>query len=1264
MLKAPFKFEFLGCFCIRQGRRKIDRFRTYKTGVLLAFLAYYGKRPHPREELIEMLWTECDPALGRNSLSQSLSSLRRQLEPPGVASGEVLQADRYKIRLNPATYQTDVEDFEDTCRTFQSAEREAERDVAFSNLLKLYGGEFLPGFYEDWNLRERERLQLLFLKNLSARIGQLEKQGDLPTAIEYARRAAGIDPLDEEIHLHLMNLYVADDKPTQALRQYEKLSEILKQELDIIPSETAQSLAESLKIRKTESANRPSKPASGRSGKDKFSKLSSLTSGILTIFAVEPRTAGDESAELIELISRFQGEFVYDNPDVLLAVFKNASDAFDCGIRIQRTFDEKFLAGDPKLLPKIALTLGDIKKTERAAPDKQFRPLLKRVLPFLNSANPGQFLCSETVAGLLLNNLEPNVKLQELGSYRLSKEKKTERIYQADYAGRPLRKFPALKAGTGIENTLPLQLSRFFGREAETEIISEYLKPANKEVRLVTITGPGGTGKTRFSLEIARSLLNDYQNAVWFVPLASIKEPRYIPNTILEAMRLETPVSIDSLDYLISNLSRGKSLLILDNFEQFLSETSSASSSESKQIVITLLERVPDLHCLITSRRRLGLFGEKEFFLEPLPVPSEREPVERINLCESVRMFLDRSQSVRPSFQLTKNNADAVAELCRRLEGIPLALELAAAQIPVLTPLQILKKLSRRLDFLTDRRHQSESRHQQLRATVDWSFQMLSGEVQDFFAKLSIFRDGGDLTDVEAVCDAPLALDHLALLQDFSFLRIEENPFSGNLRFQILETLREYGEEKLSFAEGERLRERHVQNYLNLAETARPSLKGKDQARWLQRFEQDHQNFLGALDWCLANKKIETGLRLLCALRRFWEIRGYVSLGREKLNEFWNLPETKSIPSGIRIAALLNAGKLALTASDYPSARKFLEQCDQLSRHHEDILSQAEATAHLSRAMFYLGDYSQAATLCKKSKKLCRDINHDQGGAVSLNTLGMIAGEQDDFSGAIKYFKKSLKLYRGLGNQRGIANLLNNLGVIYRRQGEYRKSKAAFAESLEIRRELKDRRYIAGSLNNLSLLAENEQDYEKARQLQEESLTLRREIGDEYGEALSLEILGIITRQQGDTEEAQKLFEESLEIHRRLENKLGIAETLSSLGDLLSAKKSFADARRYLTESFELMAELNNKTGLAEVLKSCSRLALLKEQYDNSTKLFFAAETLQKNIGVLASPSEQKKNKSQISQLQTALRKKDFEQAKKQGVSMSPDQASALISKI
>ncbi len=1205
---------------------------------------------------MEMLWPECDPVLGRNSLSQSLSSLRHQLEPPGVSVGEVLRADRYIVQLIPDAISTDVSRFEAIRRDFHDATTEPERSVAFAALDRLYRGEFMPGYYEDWNLRERDRIQRMFFDALVSRIEQLESQDDLASAIACGHRSVEIDPLNEQAHLRLIRLHAANGDNARALRQYGVLHKSLADELGVAPSAEAGELARKLQagIATKIKTSEPQQPKPERSKPDDRPLPLSGIWAVLVI-DVEP----DSADSLNKLVARHGGEKIKKVTSFVTVLFGRASDALDCAIGFQVAADKKPNAAR-RAAPRMALHVGELGKGETS--QTGVRVITEHAEALINSGHAGQLLCSEAIATMLLNSPDPNARFQDLGSYRLKGDERSERVYQADHERRAGREFPPLNAEAGHESSLPRHLSRFFGRESEIAALRNLLDPSNTDSRLVTITGPGGTGKTRLSVETARSLESNYRNAVWFVPLAAIKEPDHLPGAILEAMQMQPGVTADPLKHLITILSRETPLLVLDNFEHWLSDTSPQQSDKSRELVRTMLEHVPTLHCLVTSRRRLGLIGETEFYLQPLPTPEEQQSLEDMSVCESVQLFVDRSQSVRPSFQITNSNSEIVADICRRLEGIPLALELAAAKSQVLTQSQILEGLSHRLDFLSDRRRQTEARHQKLRVTIDWSFQMLAPEARDFFASLSVFRGGANLADIEAICDEPLALDYLALLQDFSFLTIEENSLAGDMRFRLLEMLREYGEDKLPTTKRTDMEARHARHYAQVAELAHEMLKTSAQSEWLQRMEQDHQNFLIAIDRASETGELETAIRVASALGQFWETRGHVRLGRSKFEPLWQKTRESKLPAKIGASALTALGGLAVTASDFATGREYHEQSLALYRELNDLRGQAQALSDLGRAAFEQGDYAAARPFTSEGLDLWRELGDEYGAAGSLNTLGLVACEQGDYTTAVACYHESLDLRRAIGDRRGVATQLNNLGVVYRRQGDYAGAKSAFSEAVEMQRELGNRRSVSGGLSNLGLVAEHELDYESARALQEESLTIRREIGDEWGIARSLTILGIVSRHEGDATKALGFLEESLAICRRVGNRLGISQGLCQIGDLLAAGADPESARPFLTESISIMQELNNKQGMTDLLQAYSRFALALGNAPASAQLFYVASELRKSIGAKLPPFEQSELADQLTQLKVVLTAAELSWAKE--AQLSTDQAFQLASSL
>jgi predicted ATPase len=355
--------------------------------------------------------------------------------------------------------------------------------------------------------------------------------------------------------------------------------------------------------------------------------------------------------------------------------------------------------------------------------------------------------------------------------------------------------------------------------------------------RLVTLTGSGGSGKTRLAVEVARGLVEEFQGAVWFVSLADLSDARLIVESVRDALRLPRSPSMDPLEQVVAALGRQPALLLLDNFEHLL--------IHGAALVRDLLERVETLTVLVTSRQRLDLAGERELVVLPLPIPRAADSVEELIRCESVQIFTDRAQAVRSEFEVTSANARAVAELCRRLEGIPLAVELAAARAQVLTPAQMLAQIADRFDLLVSRERDVPTRHRTLRAALDWSYQLLSPELQRLFARLSVFRGGWTAEATEAVCEEPKALDYLEVLRECSLVVAEEQ--TQEMRFHMLETLREYAREQLSPEERVVLEQRHAAHFLALAEQAMPELLGPKQGIWLARLEQEHDNLRSAL---------------------------------------------------------------------------------------------------------------------------------------------------------------------------------------------------------------------------------------------------------------------------------------------------------------------------------------------------------------------------------------------------------------------------------
>jgi non-specific serine/threonine protein kinase len=596
-------------------------------------------------------------------------------------------------------------------------------------------------------------------------------------------------------------------------------------------------------------------------------------------------------------------------------------------------------------------------------------------------------------------------------------------------------------------------------------------------------------------------------------------DPSRIPEAILDAVGLPASPEMAPLDQVVAFLERQPCLLLLDNYEHLV--------ERGGAVVRRLLERTPALTCLVTSRRRLDLDGEREFPVRPLPVPERlllppedqrqprpvgrRSPAEEptalpewLVQCPSIQLLVDRAQAVAPDFQVTPGTAGAVAELCRRLEGVPLALELAAARVSVMTPAHIVARLDHCLDLLVRQRRDVSPRHRSLRATLDWSYQLLAPELRRFLARLSVFRGGWTLEAAEVICEEPLALDYLEQLRECSLILAE--PEGGDpalampgMRYRMLETLREYGWEQLEAAgELPAVRSRHRDWYLQLAEQAdaaasQPELMPKG---WVTRLEAELDNLRAALAWCQeeaeanpAGNGAEAGLRLAGSLAWLWYSRGYLTEGLHWLEGM--LTRGSHLPAAVRAPALYRAAQLAGGRGDPERSRMFLQAA---RREYEQLLTLARREGNRS------------------------DVAH------TLQAIAFVATQEEDLEAAWSYCVEARQLFAELGEPVGLARTLGWMAGIPLERGDLRAARPLLEERLAICRKLGDPGLLVHALGGMGHLERDEGDYARAQALYRESLLLRRELGALFALAQSLEDLAVLAGRQGEAERAIRLL--------------------------------------------------------------------------------------------------------------------------------------------
>src|SRR2546426_11586677 len=489
-----------------------------------------------------------------------------------------------------------------------------------------------------------------------------------------------------------------------------------------------------------------------------------------------------------------------------------------------------------------------------------------------SAAHGGQVLVSETTRALVDRVLPPTLALKDLGLHRLKDLARAERLFQLLIDGLP-RDFPALRTLEATPNNLPTQLTSFIGRDDQVREARQLLTRS----RLLTLTGPGGTGKTRLSLQIAADVMDQFPDGVYFVPLAAVQDPELVPSSIAQALAISSTPGRRPIDSLLDHLRDKRTLLVLDNFEQLL---------PAAPIATMLLEGSPGLRVLVSSRAVLRVYGEQEFPVPPLALPDLKAlpGLSALSQFEAVRLFIDRAVAVKPDFKATNENAPAIAGICERVDGLPLAIELAAARVKLFSPQALLTRLEKSLTALGSGARDLPGRQQTLRGAIQWSYDMIDAPGRRLLARFSVFARGGSLEQVEAVCGPAEdvggdVIDGLDQLADQSLLR--RLPDFSEPRFLMLQTIREFAAEQLEQGEeAATIKDRHVQAFLALAQEAQPHMFGGQRKDWLDRLEMEHDNFRAALDWTIARGDARTALQLSGSLWRFLPMRGHIYQGR------------------------------------------------------------------------------------------------------------------------------------------------------------------------------------------------------------------------------------------------------------------------------------------------------------------------------------------------------------------------------------------------
>lgn len=864
------------------------------------------------------------------------------------------------------------------------------------------------------------------------------------------------------------------------------------------------------------------------------------------------------------------GREVEDTGDGVHVAFRSAADALHAATDVQRAMHDHPWPEGVEVRVRAGLHTGAplVTQTRYVGID------VHRAARTCQAAWGGQILLTEETRRALAEGLPRGFSLRNLGPHRLKGLQRAEQLFQLIHDDLP-SEFPPVRSLDSLPNNLPRQLTSFVGRGQEMATVQDLLRAS----RLVTLTGSGGCGKTRLALEVAGDVLDAHRGGAWLVELHPLTDGSLVPQEVASALGVREQQGRSLMATLIEYLRPQPLLLVLDNCEHLVQACA--------ELANTLLRACPELRILATSRSPLRITGETQYRVPSLslPEPDQAPSLDRAVEFEAIRLFVERAVAVAPAFRLTADSAPVVGHICRRLDGIPLAIELAAAWAKVLTPEQIAQRLHDRFRLLSRGSRAAMQRHQTLRATLDSSYELLSDTERTLFARLSVFAGSWALEAAETICsdgdiDRGDVLDVLTSLVDNSLVVVDESHGAG--RFRMLETIRRYGRDRLlEVRQEDEFRRRHRDWHLSLAEKAAAELRGPDQAEWIERLDVDHDDIRTALEWCLAQSgEIEAGMRLAAAMARFWWIRGHFTEAKRIYGNV--LAKGAEVRGTRRAGILIEAGRLAWAQSDWAAAKAYFDQ----------------------------------------ALAIYRDLEDPAGSAEALNMLGLAAWAQSEYATAQAYYEEALAHARRVENRRLVGVLLHNLALVARAQGDYARARSLHEESLAIYRKLQDEFNVALSLYNLGLVDAALGAYTSAAGHVEESLRMRRKMGNKQGIAYALNTLAFISLQVGDLDIAQAHCEESLALARALGDAEAIGNALLNLARVAEVKSESAHAWDLGMECLKERRSLKDRRGMCECLEFLAGVSVARGDAVSAVDMLRAAERFRASIGATATLAE------------------------------------------
>jgi predicted ATPase len=753
-----------------------------------------------------------------------------------------------------------------------------------------------------------------------------------------------------------------------------------------------------------------------------------------------------------------------------------------------------------------------------------------------------------------------------------------------------------------VPHNLPSPMTSFLGRGEEMRKVERLLESK----RLLTLTGPGGVGKTRLAIEAARRMLGRFPDGVWFTPLEAVTDSSEVTDAI--AASLDLPPGARNLEAISGHLRGAKALLVLDNFEQV---------ADAAPSVLRLLGECPDLRVLAVSRSPLAVSGEQEMVVPPLEGPAAGAGLEEASHNPAVALFLERARAARPDFELTETNIEPVIEICARLDGLPLAIELAAARVKLFSPRALRARLGRRLDLIAGGARDAPERRQTLRKAIQWSYDLLEPEPRRVFRQLAVFASGGSLDAAATVAqlDEIAAADALQALASHHLIRSRESP-EGEPAFEMSETIRHFALEALE-GESERpeARRRHAAWFLALAERGGAMLTGPRQLEWLERLESEHANFAAAIDWAIEQAETRIGLRLASSLWRVWVARARVREGCKQLEEILALPREGAAPAELA-RALHGYATLAQNLGRNADAKRALEESLALWRELGDESGLAQALTNRAWVSCELAELDDAERLSREALALHERLGDTRGAALAWNNLGWVANYRADYGAAKQAIENSLALRRRAGDRRGEGFALACLAWSEQWHGDAKQAHRLLDEASRILLPVADPILLGWTMAVRAFTLLDEGKLDEACEILDKGSREWKRGANLSGEAWVLAVRGKVELLRGRPREADEQLGEAVAIWREVGSGWGLAMALGEHARALLRRGRMSEARQALAESLTLRRKIGDRRGLAHALETAAEMA---GERSRAESLLAAAAEIRREIGAPAS---------------------------------------------